>query len=449
MSIETEFESTITNVQNAYQGLDNLGATIPQNKTIENIKNCLDEIYAKFPKTDYAEGSNITLSNTLKGKLDFEDGIVGIGDTSQKTTTGKNKLQFPYIETSKTDRGITYVVNNDGTITVSGTATDNSVITLLNLNSTEFSNIRNLLLNNDCILNGCPSGGSNTSYRLQLYGYTSGGVGALADYGSGVSLSYFANETNAFNVAIFIPTGTVISTPITFKPMIRLANVTDDTYEQYTGGQASPSSSYPQEIEVVRGTQTVYIKDENNNIIDTKTINLGEYEFAKIGNYVDTIEYDVENDKVYKNVNVGKQILNGDETITLSAISDNTVRIRYSYDLLPYTAKGDLLGLCNRLLAKNIWDIDEEGFFFYGKQLIMRINKETVGTTSTSINAWLENNNMIFNYALEEAVKQEITGTLKDQIKALYNSQSFTGTTIIKIGGQLPLIIKVRALKGE
>ena len=43
----------------------------------------------------------------------------------------------------------------------------------------------------------------------------------------------------------------------------------------------------------------------------------------------------------------------------------------------------------------------------------------------------------------------EITTTLKDQIKALYYSHSFTGTTIIEINGQLPLIIKVRALKGE
>lgn len=187
---------------------------------------------------------------------------------------------------------------------------------------------------------------------------------------------------------------------------------------------------------------------EPYQIPQTYQLSLGEYEFAKIGDYVDTIEYDVDEDKVYKNVNVGKQILNGDETITLGAISDNTVRIRYSYDLLPYTPKGDLLGLCNRLLAKNIWDIDEEGFFFYGKQIIMRINKETVGTTPNSINAWLENNNMIFNYALEEEIKEEITTILADQIKALYNSQSFNGTTIIEINGQLPLIIKVKALKG-
>ena len=107
MSIETEFQSTIQNVQNAYNGLNNLGATIPQNKTIENIKSCLDEIYDNLPKTEYQEGTEVNLGKTLKGKLDFEDGIVGIGDTYQYSTQGINLFYINKADDNRTWNGVT------------------------------------------------------------------------------------------------------------------------------------------------------------------------------------------------------------------------------------------------------------------------------------------------------------------------------------------------------
>ena len=105
MSIETEFQSTIQNVQNAYNGLDNLGATIPQNKTIENIKSCLDEIYDNLPKTSFQTGTEVTLENCLKGKLDFDEDsgkkVVGIGQTEQKILPSEYQ-QVEYIESTGT-----------------------------------------------------------------------------------------------------------------------------------------------------------------------------------------------------------------------------------------------------------------------------------------------------------------------------------------------------------
>ena len=64
---------------NTYLGQD-ITSAIPFKDYETYIKN----FYNSLPKTDYEEGSNITLSNTLKGKLDFEDGIVGYGDTKQE-----------------------------------------------------------------------------------------------------------------------------------------------------------------------------------------------------------------------------------------------------------------------------------------------------------------------------------------------------------------------------
>ena len=44
---------------------------------------------------------------------------------------GKNLLPYPYVDSSKTLYGITYTVNQDGSITCNGTATNNSTFTLV------------------------------------------------------------------------------------------------------------------------------------------------------------------------------------------------------------------------------------------------------------------------------------------------------------------------------
>lgn len=259
MAISDKITSIEQHIGDAYDSLNKIGETA-QNKNIENIAGLVDNIYNKFPKTEYAEGSNVTLANTLKAKLDFDKLE---GDTEQESTTGKNKLPVPYAYSSQTRDGITFTVNSDGSITANGTATGNATFVL----QFQTQELRNLLLNNDCILNGCPSGSNNT-YKLQLYGYNASGSGALADYGNGVSLSNFVNETNNFNIAIVIPSGTIINTPIIFKPMIRLSSVTDGTYEKYTNGPA-PSPSYPFSVKSVTGEQEVIVRGTNIIGLDT------------------------------------------------------------------------------------------------------------------------------------------------------------------------------------
>lgn len=69
--------------------------------------------------------------------------------------------------------------------------------------------------------------------------------------------------------------------------------------------------------------------------------------------------------------------------------------------------------------------------------------------TLDELKTFLDNNNVYAYAPLKEALKEEITGTLKDQIKELYNLMSYTGTTILEVDGDLPMIIKARALKGE
>lgn len=70
--------------------------------------------------------------------------------------------------------------------------------------------------------------------------------------------------------------------------------------------------------------------------------------------------------------------------------------------------------------------------------------------TLQEFKAKLQQNNMKICYITNATKEIPITDTtLKAQVKAWYNAQSNNGTTIIEGNGDLPMIIKVRALKGE
>lgn len=78
------------------------------------------------------------------------------------------------------------------------------------------------------ILNGCPSGGSTSKYRL--FAYDEASSGQVSDVGSGVTIP--ATYSN-YRIVINVVSGQVVSY-IVFKPMARLSTVSDATFEPYT-----------------------------------------------------------------------------------------------------------------------------------------------------------------------------------------------------------------------
>ena len=71
----------------------------------------------------YAEGAAPVLDECRRGCAE-DYTIYG------SSKIGKNLLKYPYRNTTKTEKGVTYTDNGDGSITVSGTATDYSAFTL-------------------------------------------------------------------------------------------------------------------------------------------------------------------------------------------------------------------------------------------------------------------------------------------------------------------------------
>lgn len=182
-------------------------------------------------------GDTATPSDVLKGET-FHDksGASQVGTLSLdefatidllKDTVGwigKNLLKLHL--TSGSTNGVNYTVNVDGSISLSGTATNDAYLTLHSRLNDPIE-----LESDNYILNGCPANGGGSTY--QLYFAKSDGS-SITDYfydnGNGVSFSYDGQYN--YTVNILVKSGQNVDGKV-FYPMIRKASITDDTYESY------------------------------------------------------------------------------------------------------------------------------------------------------------------------------------------------------------------------
>lgn len=145
------------------------------------------------------------------------------------TRCGKNILK-PTI-TDRTASGLDFTVDEDGRITVNGTAT-----------ATTFAPIGsvNLKAGNTYMLSGCASGGSVSSYRLDLRNTnTLLYEPNVFDYGNGV---LFTPEEDATLVVGLRYANEAVISNVKFSPMIQVANDIDLQFETYNGEEHTPSS---------------------------------------------------------------------------------------------------------------------------------------------------------------------------------------------------------------
>lgn len=127
---------------------------------------------------------------------------------------GKNLLEVT--ATSRTSSGITYTVNEDGSVTVNGTATANSYLVL---------GAVGLKGGTTYALNGCPTGGGGTTYRLYWQGVS-------GNYDEGNGTTYKPTSDGEINIRIVIYSGTTVNN-LTFYPMVRLASNADSSFVPY------------------------------------------------------------------------------------------------------------------------------------------------------------------------------------------------------------------------
>ncbi len=155
----------------------------------------------------------------------YDDSEVKSQTALNRSTLGyqrKNLLKNAAV--SQTIRGMTFTVNKDGSVTANGTATATADISI---------STKSPILNGDYTLTCCPAGGSADSYRAIARIYDSEDnplTATLIDTGEGLTVTGF--DDSYINVIIRISSG-VTAENLTFRPMLRCAEITDGTYEPY------------------------------------------------------------------------------------------------------------------------------------------------------------------------------------------------------------------------
>ena len=152
--------------------------------------------------------------------------------------------------------GATYTVETDGNYVTGITVNSSGVTTSHNFSIIQKAQLEYLLndIGKTFTLSGCPSGGSDSTYRLTELSLTGVDTATLSDYGNGVNFTVgdFSSFENDAYIVIRVFSGATISNKV-FKPMLRDANILDSTYEPYRN-----TTAFPRDEQAVLGAKNLF-----------------------------------------------------------------------------------------------------------------------------------------------------------------------------------------------
>ena len=269
----------------------------------------------------------------------------------------------------------------------------------------------------------------STQYTFSMNG-TSGGVNVA---------EYTSNKTF---ISYTFSGGTFTTSATTRYIKISKTGTTSDTYQIELGNQAT--------------TYTPYISQEAD-------IDLGDIEYCKIGIYSDRIFKNVSGDTDYSSEredgawyikkNIGKVVLDGTET-NWNMYGSSGERKWYlgkayftNKDIpKPFTNNIDKSNRfqCSQYISGN-WVNNKFGWHTSANSMIFDTD---FGESLSDWTTWLTSNNIVVYYAYSSPIYTQITGTLAEQLEAIYNSMSKDGqTSISQINNDLSFILNTEALE--
>lgn len=277
------------------------GSTLTPNGNVTQVTvgEELTEVIASNAQKADANGTspNLTAGNALQlvSTVGVEDqvpynfrtsgGAADIGDRETDMVVGgtlawNQLVQIPLSSKSKTENGVTYVDNRDGSYTVSTTAEGATATTDL-----VFANSA-CVAGHSVLIAGIPTGGSNSTWCLR------DGWDGTNKYSDGIKT--ITNAGGQIGVQIRVFSGAIITTPITFRPQIFDltqmfgATVADYIYslEQANAGDGVawfkklfPNDYYAYDAGTLRSVQTSAHKMVGFNAFDKNAsdVTLGKY----------------------------------------------------------------------------------------------------------------------------------------------------------------------------
>lgn len=195
------------------------------------------------PIASFSDGADAVMQS-LKVDIKPVQDLHGY-DSTWAGGAGKNKLPMTVdgIKSANTSgtwsdnsyvlNGVTFTIETDSDGNVTGVRTTGTA------NANAIFNVSAYAVSDSVYLNGCPSNGSSSTYRLDAFGSS----GLSEDYGNGVLI----NAAGERNVRIVIFNGYAIpSGGLLFKPMIRLDSESDATFAPYSN--ICPISGWTEEV---------------------------------------------------------------------------------------------------------------------------------------------------------------------------------------------------------
>lgn len=143
--------------------------------------------------------------------------------------TKKNLALYPYVETSKVEYGITWTDNGDGTITANGTAVQQAHFLLqqtISLKPGKYivsAGMETSTKTYFIYVEKTVKPGSSAEPNILYGSYQNGGVFEITEWDV---------ENYNFYFSLIVASGVTVSN-LTFKPMLRRAEITDSTWEPY------------------------------------------------------------------------------------------------------------------------------------------------------------------------------------------------------------------------
>lgn len=308
---------------------------------------------------------------------------------------GKNLLEI--VAETQTVNGVTFTVNENGTVIVNGTATAD---TFFEVNRS----VAGVLNNTSYCLSGCPAGGSAETYFLRASDRL---TKAYDDFGEGRAFSY--PDVSQFVVSIRVMSGATVSN-LLFAPMVRLAEIEDDSYESYKKIQTLPVARTLPGIPVASGGNYT---DENGQqwICD-------EVDFER-GVYVQRLKEDT---------------LNGTKGW---AVSNNEF---YVSSEAPSTSDGDVVQcVSSHYPAFSRYEISrnatEPGFVGISirDSWIRLVDNTNFNGDLDALNSWFQTNSVTLVYRLATPIETALTA---EELAAYASLRSnYPNTTVLNDGG--------------
>ena len=363
-------------------------------------------------------GSDIWIDNSVSARIDSKLK----GNTYQYNSDGYNYL--PNNFTNQVISGVTFVVNEDGTISANGTATEDISISVSGNSGVPFES------QETAIAKGCPSNGSDSTYHVIISKVVGGVISTITTlYGLPDDTNVFiGNAGDEVFYNIVIKQGCVCR-ELLFKPMISSSSTVID-YEPYTAYEVVPTPDNPKEIKSVTGIQTINVS--NGVLSQEVSIDLGNIELNSIGDHIDYIDGTPDNWVLHKNV--CSILLDGSENYTYIGRSSSCRKFSFE----PTNEKANLVYGARNMLSNNFINIEatdtySEGIYEQSNDSLIYFRiLSTRASSVDNLKTWLSTHNTKILYKLKNEITETITdSTLVEQLNAVYNLESYNDLTTI------------------